>query len=99
MFKQKRGNRSQVWNGLAERTSGGLFKKDLKMKSNGDIVSVRKSDLAKKFYNQRNGIRRTTIVRVGGGRDEGDSAQRSTGTDSTDSIVPGKEPKSLVHVV
>lgn len=40
--KKKRGNREEVWNGLAERTSGGLCKTDLMMSGKGKIISIKK---------------------------------------------------------
>ena len=47
-FQQTIGSRAQVMNGTAEKTSGGLKKKDLKYNSQGRIVSVKKSRSAKK---------------------------------------------------
>ena len=44
----KTGSRAQVMNGTAEKTSGGLTKKDLKYNKWGRIVSRRKSSQAKK---------------------------------------------------
>ena len=44
------GTRAQVWNGTADRTSGGLKKSDLVMK-NGRIKSKRASRSAKKNQN------------------------------------------------
>jgi hypothetical protein len=42
------GSRAQVMHGTAEKTSGGLTKKDLKYNKWGRIVSRRKSSEAKK---------------------------------------------------
>tara|TARA_B100000900_G_C20543718_1_gene701630 strand:- start:1089 stop:1361 length:273 start_codon:yes stop_codon:yes gene_type:complete len=42
------GSRAQVMNGTAEKTSGGLKKKDLKYNKQGRIVSAKKSRSAKK---------------------------------------------------
>ncbi len=43
------GSRAQVWHGTADKTSGGLTKKDLTFnKKTGRIVSKRKSALGKK---------------------------------------------------
>ena len=47
------GTRAQVWHGTADRTSGGLTKKDLFMK-NGRIRSKRASRSAKKNKNLKN---------------------------------------------
>ncbi len=47
MFK-KTGNRTEVMNGLAEKTGGGLRKNDLKYNKYGKIVSKRMSTIAKK---------------------------------------------------
>jgi hypothetical protein len=44
----KTGSRAQVMHGTAEKTSGGLTKKDLKYNKWGRIVSRRKSSQAKK---------------------------------------------------
>ena len=44
----KTGSRAQVMHGSAEKTSGGLTKKDLKYNKWGRIVSRRKSTEAKK---------------------------------------------------
>jgi len=40
---QKVGSRRKVWNGTAEKTSGGLTRKDLKQNKYGRIVSVKRS--------------------------------------------------------
>jgi len=45
---KKCGSRRQVYNGTAEKTSGGLKRNDLKKNKRGLIVSVRASNLAKK---------------------------------------------------
>ena len=44
----KVGTRAQVMHGTAERTSGGLTKKDLKYNKNGRIVSKKQSENARK---------------------------------------------------
>ena len=41
------GSRAVVFHGTAERTSGGLFKKDLKKNKHGRIVSLKKSRTSK----------------------------------------------------
>ena len=41
------GTRAEVMHGTAQRTSGGLTKKDLKYNKSGRIVSKKKSQLAK----------------------------------------------------
>ena len=46
-YKELRGSRSQVWNGTAFKTEGGLLRKDL-TKSHGRIVSLKKHKTAKK---------------------------------------------------
>ena len=40
---QKVGSRRKVWNGTAEKTPGGLTRKDLKQNKYGRIVSVKRS--------------------------------------------------------
>lgn len=47
-FKQKIGSRAEVFHGTAEKTSGGLRKKDLIKNKHGDIVSRKKHLTAKK---------------------------------------------------
>ena len=42
------GSRAEVWHGTAKKTSGGLFKKDLKKNKRGRIVSKKMSNRAKK---------------------------------------------------
>jgi len=39
----KVGSRRKVWNGTAEKTKGGLTRKDLKQNKYGRIVSVKRS--------------------------------------------------------
>ena len=50
----KVGSRAMVMHGTAERTSGGLTKKDLKKNKQGRIVSVRASAAARKTKNLAN---------------------------------------------
>ena len=47
-FKYKKGSRAEVWHGTAEKTSGGLMKKDLVKNKAGRIVSKKKFNTAKK---------------------------------------------------
>lgn len=90
MFKRERGSRSQVFNGIARRTFGNLHKKDLRLNKHGRIVSVRKSDLAKKLYAERGGIRKKTLPAREREPDNvvGDNA--TEGHVPTDSDVSGK---------
>lgn len=90
MFKRERGDRASVFNGVARRTFGNLFKKDLRLNKNGRIVSVRKSDIAKRLYKERGGIRKTMPI---GERklDNTDSkAILPEGVSADDPVVPGK---------
>ena len=48
VIKKTIGSRAEVWHGTAKKTSGGLFKKDLKMNKRGRIVSKKMSNRAKK---------------------------------------------------
>jgi hypothetical protein len=41
--QRKVGSRRKVWNGTAEKTVGGLTRKDLKQNKYGRIVSVKRS--------------------------------------------------------
>jgi hypothetical protein len=41
--QRKVGSRRKVWNGTAEKTPGGLTRKDLKQNKYGRIVSVKRS--------------------------------------------------------
>jgi hypothetical protein len=43
MRSKKIGSRRKVWNGTAEKTKGGLTRKDLKKNKHGRIVSVKRS--------------------------------------------------------
>ena len=80
-----------MFNGIARRTFGGLLKKDLRLNKNGRIVSVRKSDIAKRLYAERGGIRKK---HVSGGKGVPDNTNSETGNsegaDAADSGVPGK---------
>ena len=49
---KKFGDRNAVWDGLASRTRGGLTKDDLMMSKNGKLVSRKKSEIAKRNYQQ-----------------------------------------------
>ena len=46
----KQGSRRQVWNGTAEKTSGGLTKEHLMKNERGRIVSIKKCTTMKKCY-------------------------------------------------
>ena len=46
----KIGSKKDVWHGLAQKTSGGLRKKDLIRNKSGKIVSKKKSKLGKQAY-------------------------------------------------
>jgi seryl-tRNA synthetase len=46
-FKKVVGTREQVWAGVAQKTSGGLRKKDLMISKSGKIVSKKASEAAK----------------------------------------------------
>ena len=50
------GTRAQVMHGNAKHTSGGLTKNDLKYNDRGQIVSVKKSEIAKQRYKE-NGLK------------------------------------------
>ena len=47
-FERKIGSRAEVFHGKAEKTTGGLRKKDLMKNKRGEIVSVKKHRTAKK---------------------------------------------------
>ena len=49
---KKYGDRISVWEGLASMTRGGLTKDDLVMSKNGKLVSKKKSEIAKRNYEQ-----------------------------------------------
>ena len=49
---KKFGDRISVWEGLASQTRGGLTKDDLVMSKNGKLVSKKKSEIAKRNYEQ-----------------------------------------------
>lgn len=48
MSVKKVGSRAQVWHGNAEKTAGGLRKKDLIKNKHGRIVSKKKYETAKR---------------------------------------------------
>ena len=48
MFEKEVGSRAEVMHGTARMTSGKLMKKDLKYSKSGEIVSKKKSSMAKK---------------------------------------------------
>ena len=49
---KKFGSRADVWDGLCSMTRGGLTKDDLVLSKNGKLVSKKKSEIAKKNYEQ-----------------------------------------------
>jgi len=40
MFDKVIGSRAEVWHGVAQKTSGGMTRKDMRMNPRGEIVSV-----------------------------------------------------------
>jgi len=50
----KIGNKLQVWNGTAEKTSGGLTKKDLVKNKRGKVVSKKKQAAGKAAFKKNN---------------------------------------------
>lgn len=46
--KRKVGKKQDVWDGLADRTSGGLYRKDLRLNAKGKVVSILQSENGKK---------------------------------------------------
>mgnify|MGYP006082335007 CR=1 FL=1 len=50
-FKQRIGTRSQVMNGIAKMTGGGLTKNKLKYNNKGTIVSKKQVKVLKKLIN------------------------------------------------
>ena len=54
---KKRGSRRQVWNGTAQKTSGGLTRNDLMKNKRGKIVSKKKSAAGKVKYNTKFGLK------------------------------------------
>lgn len=47
-FEKTIGSRAEVFHGTAKKTSGGLQKSDLMKNKSGSIVSVKKSEMAKR---------------------------------------------------
>jgi len=47
-YKKKLGTRAEVFNGSAERTTGGLYKEQLMKNKKGVLVSRKKRDIALK---------------------------------------------------
>ena len=58
MPQTKYGSRSEVWNGLALMTRGGLMKDMLKISRTGRIVSKKKSEQARRNYEAKNPFKR-----------------------------------------
>lgn len=58
------GSRAQVIHGKALKTVGGLKKNDLKYSKSGEIVSVKKSDYAKKNENAALKVWREAVMKV-----------------------------------
>ena len=55
-FQLSVGSKAQVFHGTAEKTSGGLKKKDLKKNKWGKIVSVKMSNKAAAAYRKNPGV-------------------------------------------
>ena len=51
-FERRYGTRSEVFDGTAEKTRGGLLKADLMISRTGRIVSKKKSEQARAAYKQ-----------------------------------------------
>ena len=51
-FERRYGTRSEVFDGSAEKTRGGLLKADLMISRTGRIVSKKKSEQARAAYKQ-----------------------------------------------
>ncbi len=52
MLEKKYGTRSEVWNGIASQTRGGLKSADLALSKSGKLVSKRKQAMGKKLLEQ-----------------------------------------------
>lgn len=55
--KLKVGSRKDVWHGKADRTSGGLTKRDLCLNSVGKVVSRKRSEYARRMFDESPEIR------------------------------------------
>ena len=55
---KKRGDRQQVWDGVAESTSGGLRRQVLMISSNGRIVSIKASEKSKQLMLDRHAAKK-----------------------------------------
>ena len=62
MPQTKYGSRAEVWNGLALMTRGGLMKDMLVISRTGRIVSKKKSEQARRNYEQNNPFKKKTKV-------------------------------------
>ena len=57
----KYGDRNSVWNNEAKQTRGGLTKEDLIMSKSGKIVSKKKSESARAWYEKNGGFKRKVV--------------------------------------
>ena len=57
----KYGDRNSVWNDEAKQTRGGLTKEDLIMSKSGKIVSKKKSESARAWYEKNGGFKRKAV--------------------------------------
>jgi hypothetical protein len=55
--KPKIGTRKDVWTGKAEQTTGGLTKRDLCLNTSGRVVSRKRSEYARKVFEENEGLR------------------------------------------
>lgn len=60
----KYGDRSSVWNGTAKQTRGGLTKDDLVMSKSGKIVSKKKSESARAWYQKNGGFNKKVVEKT-----------------------------------
>ena len=60
----KYGDRSSVWSGEAKQTRGGLTKEDLMMSKSGKIVSRKKSESARAWYEKNGGFKRKAVQKT-----------------------------------
>jgi hypothetical protein len=79
--KEVVGSRAQVMNGTADKTSGGLYKKDLEYNKYGKIVSKKASTAAKKSNNLGDckvpkGSKGFRLVKKGCGKSRSSSRRR-----------------------
>lgn len=88
-FKKNVGTRTEVYHGVAKKTSGGLHKEDLTLNRWGRIVSVKRQEMGRVLYNkyeqQMVANKAPSYVAGGDRKPSGGGAKSSKGSSAADS--------------